>query len=405
MSVHFIYSTEVDLSLQTGYSINEREFVRAMLDAYPAQVTVVVPEPQRPEIFRDPRISYVTDHRRHRVGPYASHIVDTFRTIRRLVAERSPAAIVFRLGAVPLAPAALSMFGRTPIILKTMGGYSLFDKSDRRLVVRVTAPFVQALYKYVMRRSAGGDTVSPAYVEWLSTRLGCDPSRVSVVLNGANIAEFHPMDRGLCRTEFGIDASAAVAGYVGALADLRNVDMLVRAVPGLQDIQGFRLVVAGDGPYRRSLEALTGELGAADHVRFTGNLPYDSVPRIINSLDVAVDLTLVPLVVNGKTLEGSYSQKVPQYLACGVPVVAWDVPGTEFIRRQDIGRLAESGNPAALARAIRELLGLSDAERAAMRGRARAFAVSHLSAEALAHERFGLWCRLAGVKMRGAGLS
>ena len=393
MGPHFIYSTEVDLSLETGYSINEREFVSALLDAYPGQISVVLPEPQSPDGFRDARITYVTGHRRHRVGPYVSHVLDTVRTIRRVVAEKAPAAVVFRLGAVPIAPVAISL-GRTPIILKTMGGYALFDKAGRRPVVRATSPVVQAMYRFVMRRAAGGDTVSPAYVRWLSARLGCDATRIAVVLNGANVAEFRPMDRAACRAELGIDAGGRVVGYVGALADLRNVDMLVRAMPGVSD---GTLVIAGDGPLRPALETLTAELRLGDRVRFLGKRPYASVPRIINALDVAVDLTLVPMLVNGETLNGSYSQKIPQYLACGVPVVAWDVPGTEFIQSADIGRLAELGNPESLARAIRAVLDLPATERAAMGARARAYAVAHLSSEALAHTRFALWCRLAGV--------
>jgi glycosyltransferase involved in cell wall biosynthesis len=391
---NFIYSTEVDLSLETGYGINEREFVRALLDAYPGQVSVVVPAPARPGGFRDDRITYVTSHHRHRALPYARHIIDSYRVIRRIIDAKRPAAVVFRLGAVPLAPAALALTSRTPMILKTMGGFSLFDKSNRPGIVRAVSPAVQWLYRFVMRRAAGGDTVSPAYVKWLASRLGCDPSRISVILNGANISEFAPMDRAACRAEFGIGPAARVVGYVGALADLRNVDMLVRAMPGLASVD-CSLLIAGDGPYRASLEALVRELGVGDRVRFTGKIPYQSVPRLINALDAAVDLTLVPMTVDGEVHSGSYSQKIPQYLACGVPVVGWDVPGTEFIRDHDIGRLAAAEDPAALAVAIRQVLDLPASEHAAMRRRARDFAVAALSSEALAVQRFDLWRRLA----------
>ena len=60
----FVYLTEVDISVDNGPGINEREFVSALLRRHRDEVVCVLPEPQRPEVFYDAGIRYVAAHHR-----------------------------------------------------------------------------------------------------------------------------------------------------------------------------------------------------------------------------------------------------------------------------------------------------------------------------------------------------
>ena len=56
---------------------------------------------------------------------------------------------------------------------------------------------------------------------------------------------------------------------VGRIETVKRIDLAVRA---LTHVAGVRLVVVGEGPQRRPLEALAQEIGVADRVVFTGAL-------------------------------------------------------------------------------------------------------------------------------------
>jgi glycosyltransferase involved in cell wall biosynthesis len=62
---------------------------------------------------------------------------------------------------------------------------------------------------------------------------------------------------------------------VGRIESVKRVDLLVRALPGVA--RPLRLVVAGDGTQRASVEALAADLGVADRVTFLGTVGDDDL--------------------------------------------------------------------------------------------------------------------------------
>ena len=77
-------------------------------------------------------------------------------------------------------------------------------------------------------------------------------------------------------TEGSSVASEPTVLFVGRLVGYKGVDTLLRALPGLP----VRAVIVGDGPCRRSLEALSAELGVTDRVTFTGQSPGRDTLRV-----------------------------------------------------------------------------------------------------------------------------
>jgi len=72
------------------------------------------------------------------------------------------------------------------------------------------------------------------------------------------------------------------------------------------------------------------------HVRWLGYLPAEEVPAVINSLDLMFAL-------NKASAFGNYSYPVKVYeaLACGVPVIGTNLPGTAWVLRNHMEWLAE----------------------------------------------------------------
>lgn len=90
-------------------------------------------------------------------------------------------------------------------------------------------------------------------------------------------------------------------------------------------------VVVGDGDGRAVLEAARDRLGLGERLRIVGRVPHDEVPVWMNLFDVALSTQTDDPVGWGRT-----TAKLPEYLACGTPVICTDVGEAHR-------RLAESG--------------------------------------------------------------
>jgi glycosyltransferase involved in cell wall biosynthesis len=106
----------------------------------------------------------------------------------------------------------------------------------------------------------------------------------------------------------------------------------------------------GGGP---ELESLRGEVrrqGLSDDVHFTGRVPDELVRRILSTADVAIS----PDPANDFN-EYCTMNKTLEYMAVGVPVVAFDLEETRVSAR-DAALYAEPNDPARLAELVLELL-------------------------------------------------
>ncbi len=128
-------------------------------------------------------------------------------------------------------------------------------------------------------------------------------------------------------------------GAVSVLRRQKRLDVLLDAAPAIR-AAGARVTITGDGPEAAALRAHP----AAGEVEF---LPFHApAARALRALDVYV-------------LPSSWEAfpiGVLEALACGVPQVATDVGGTREAVGEDTGVLIAPRDPAALARAVIDLL-------------------------------------------------
>jgi glycosyltransferase involved in cell wall biosynthesis len=133
---------------------------------------------------------------------------------------------------------------------------------------------------------------------------------------------------------------------VARLTKQKRIDLAIRALL-LTARRDLRLRIAGDGPERSALEALTRELGLEGRVTFLGTIPPVEIPTFLHDADVAI----FPAVGEGFGLAAA------EALMAGVPVVACTdgggvlsvVPGTGEGRQV-------APDPQAIAAAIDELM-------------------------------------------------
>jgi len=120
----------------------------------------------------------------------------------------------------------------------------------------------------------------------------------------------------------------------------------VRAARGVCDHHpGARFIIAGDGPLRPRLEALSRELRLERNISFLGH--RDDIADVIASFDV---------LVMPSTIEGLGSSIMDAH-ALGVPVVASNVGGIpDIVADNETGLLVESGDVNGFTRGLRRLI-------------------------------------------------
>jgi len=130
--------------------------------------------------------------------------------------------------------------------------------------------------------------------------------------------------------------------FVGRLVPYKGVDVLLRAVAGLD----AETVIIGDGPLRSSLESLARNLGISERVNFLGEVAADEL------LDwyYACDVFVLPSVTRAEAF--GYVQL--EAMACAKPVVSTRVPsGVAWVNRDgETGLTVAPGDVGALGRAI-----------------------------------------------------
>jgi glycosyltransferase involved in cell wall biosynthesis len=168
-----------------------------------------------------------------------------------------------------------------------------------------------------------------------------------------------------------------VIGSVGRLVEQKDYPTQLRAFAlAVAHVPSLRMVIAGDGPLRQSLEEMARELAVADRIRFLGH--WDNVPRLLRSVD---------LFVLASKFE-PFGVALLEAKAAALPIVATavnEIP--EIIEDGATGLLTPPENAASLADLIIKLA-RDDDFRLRLGTRARRAALQHtLDTAVAAHER------------------
>lgn len=196
-----------------------------------------------------------------------------------------------------------------------------------------------------------------------------DQAKVFPVDYGVDLQRFRPIPKGELGdlyAQLGIPQGCTLVVYLGLLSAYQGVDLLLEAAPAvLAACPDAHFLVMGY-PNEEHYRAQARALGIADRVSIPGRTDYTQAARYLSLGDVAVSAKLTPMEGNGKLLN---------YLACGLPTVAFDLPGN-LATLADVGTYAPTGDGAALAEQIVGLL-KDPARRAELGRRSRVRAERH----------------------------
>jgi glycosyltransferase involved in cell wall biosynthesis len=142
-----------------------------------------------------------------------------------------------------------------------------------------------------------------------------------------------------------------VMGYVGRLLPMKGVDLLIKALPGLKDID---LELVGAGPEKDSLERLARQLGVGERVHFLGAMPAEDVRKTMATWDLLV----LPSRETPLWME-QLGRVLLEAMALGVPIVAADTGSIPWVVGES-GLLFRQDDLEGFLSAVQDLLGNRD---------------------------------------------
>ncbi|MDN4646986.1 glycosyltransferase [Curtobacterium sp. PsM8] len=257
------------------------------------------------------------------------------------------------------------VLGRLPRVVTTLGGdlYALRH------------PVLQAVKRSVVRSAASVTCMSTDMARELAA-LGARPEQVHVVPMGVDEA---PIAAATAR-------ETRVAGrvlFVGRLVEKKGAVVLLDALERVT-VAPTEVVVVGDGPLRRPLEARAGS-----GVSFVGARGKDALAAEYARASIA----LYPSVPAANGDRDGLPVALLEAMSAGCAVIASAVPGIVDVVEDGVnGLLVEPGDAVALAAAMDRLL--ADPDLALQLGRAAAETASAYSVDAVA-ERYRTLLRAA----------
>jgi glycosyltransferase involved in cell wall biosynthesis len=252
--------------------------------------------------------------------------------------------------------------------------------SHRRVANRLTQSAI-GLARY---RAARRVVAISKYVAQSVLLSGISKDKIEIIYEGVEIppattAETHAASR----KHLKLPAHGPLLGCVGYLLPEKGQEVLIRAMPAVLTAHPeCRLVLAGDGPCRQSLEALARELEVAEAIVFLGFV--ENIAEVYRALDVFVFPSLAePL---GTSLLAA--------MAYGLPVIGVRSGGVpEIVKDGHDGLLVQEPEAKKYAKAINTLL--SDSGKAKQLGEAaRETAQKRFSADVMVQNTEELYKRL-----------
>ncbi len=248
---------------------------------------------------------------------------------------------------------------------------AVFTAAERR-AARVTTHFV---------------TVANAMRDqYLAAGIG-RPAQYTRIFSGFPLAPFLAATNDpALRARLGLAPEDIVVGKIARLFELKGHADLFAAAPELVRRQPrLKFLLVGDGKWRSRFENLARALRLENHFVFTGLVPPAEIPALTGIMDVLVHLS---------RREG-LARALPQALAAGKPVIAYDCDGAKEICREDeTGFLIPPGDHEQLINRIL-LLAENPALRQRLGHHGQEFVRENFAVERMVDELHALYLRLA----------
>lgn len=279
-------------------------------------------------------------------------------------------------------PTVISLHGTTLDELKSAWNVLLSSYKDIRNAFRAMSKILYHIYSYfvISRRAfTRADAIiatSNEQIKRIKILYQTKDSDIFLVYNGVDTHLFAPKISSRLMDKYPVNQRDKIILGVARLTKEKGIQNIVMAMSViLKSIPEAKLIIVGDGNYRREIETLIDKSGLREHIITTGLVPYEELPLFYNLADVFVNATIR---VNG------YDLTIIQAMACEKPVIVSNLGSVPtVITHNEDGILVSPGDVRILTQEVIKVL--QDKELAEKIGRkAREKIVSRFSLESMA---------------------
>ena len=213
------------------------------------------------------------------------------------------------------------------------------------------------------------------------------PEQYTKILSGFELEPFlRASNDPAARARLGLTPEDIVIGKIARLSRLKGHKALITIAPALaRSCPRIKFVFVGDGELRAKFEHQACVAGLEKHFIFTGLVPPTVVAQLIGLMDIVVHLS---------AREG-LARALPQALAAGKPVVAYDCDGAnEVCLEGETGFLIKPGDLASLSSRVLNLAN-DPGLRARLGSRGRDFVREKFGVAHMVEALYALYTRLA----------
>jgi glycosyltransferase involved in cell wall biosynthesis/ribosomal protein S18 acetylase RimI-like enzyme len=228
-----------------------------------------------------------------------------------------------------------------PVIVHTMHGFAIHEQSPSWARIAYSA-----LERLASRWCHRIVSVSEFHRRWAVDLGICSPARIQAIPNGIRPSPRRgPFDSPGFRRTLGIADDEFLILALTRLAADKGIQYLIEAAAALpQGEPRYRIVIAGEGPFRARLERLARERGVCGRVTFLG------FREDVGELLAASDLVVQP------SLREGLSTSLLEAMAAAKPIVASSIGSHREVAAQaEMALLVPPANSTALAEAIQRV--------------------------------------------------
>lgn len=139
----------------------------------------------------------------------------------------------------------------------------------------------------------------------------------SIIPSGVDTEFFKNVGKSFIREKLKINPNDRIIGYVGTIQKSREMEFLLEGFHRLlKKKENIKMIFIGDGDDRQCLEQLSNDLELTKNVIFTGQIPYEDMPKYISGFDIAI-CHLPDIFI----FRYSFPLKILEYLSCNIPVL------------------------------------------------------------------------------------
>ena len=389
--MNLCYVSDVDISIPDGPGVNEREFLSVFQtesEKQNDQAYMIIPTPVYPLDFAltNPAFHRKPYHKK-RLLPikWILQTPSILQIVNRHYIDKKIDLFILRMDTGMIPTAFIMALRNIPFVIKTLGDIQGFGVPDTGFLYRFILALQRRLLIHIFRKALFIDVCTPQLKQ--NFQKAYNLKNIEVIDNAVNTERFYLADKTASKQLCGFDQFDPIVGYCGGFPSERGARQLVGVAGKLMaKYPRCGILIIGDDNRIGLLKKTAFELGVIDHIVFAGTIPYQDLPPYINCMDLGIGLDTSDKI----RFVGNSSQKIRQYLACGVPVIC--AKGTnERIVRAGLGSEVASDDLDDIFQAICYWLDNKKENSDRIRSRARRFALEELSVLNAYKKRYELW--------------